>query len=151
MDPSIGQGIVQRNRKRMGVVSYPGFVLWISGDVNNPLIWCVGLQSFCMIRIAERPRAALGCVLWIVSSWCWPVLQVGVCCLLILVKGLFGEILIYMHCLDCITTAVTSYFSKYFFFGYNIQNSNLSGSLGLVWIWVLALSECKVTKQNVLA
>lgn len=42
MGPRTGEGILQRNRKRMGVVSYPGFVLWISGDVNNPLIQCVG-------------------------------------------------------------------------------------------------------------
>lgn len=63
----------------------------------------------------------------------------------------FGSILIYMCCLDCLSTAVMSYFSKYFYSEYNIQNSNLSGSLGLVWIWVLAISECKVAKQNVLA
>lgn len=63
----------------------------------------------------------------------------------------FGDILIYVCCLDCFTTAVMSYFSKYFYFEYDIQNSNLSGSLGLVWIWVLAISECKVAKQNVLA
>lgn len=63
----------------------------------------------------------------------------------------FLEVLIYACCLDYISTAVMSYFSKYFYFEYNIQNSNLSVSLGLVWIWVLAISECKVAKQNVLA
>lgn len=44
----------------------------------------------------------------------------------------FGEILIYVCFLDCITTVVMSLFFGFLNFGYNIQNCNLLGSLGLI-------------------
>lgn len=72
MGPSIGEGIVQRNRKRMGVVSYPGFVFWISGDVNNPLIRCVGLQF-----LYDRDRREAEGSPWLLPELCALCCELG--------------------------------------------------------------------------
>lgn len=44
--PRRGEGIAQRNRKRTHFRSYPGFVLCLSVDVNNPLILLCGVIEF---------------------------------------------------------------------------------------------------------